>query len=154
MEKIRVLWVGKNKFKALESLENEYQEKIKRIVSFKIDSLPKKGKNISGKKIIKEEGNSILKKITKDDYLILLDEKGKEFDSINFSNFLEDKINSPKRINFVVGSFSGVSEDVKKRADFKISLSKMTFSNYIARIVLLEQIFRALTLIKGMEYHR
>jgi len=154
MEKIRVLWTGKNKFKALETLEEEYKDKIRRIIPFKVDILNKPPRNLSGEKLINEEGKNFLKKLNKDDFLILLDENGKEFDSMKFSNFLKDRLNSSKRINFIVGSFSGVSEEVKERANFKLSLSKMTFSNYIARIVLMEQIFRALTLIKGMEYHR
>ncbi len=154
MEKIRVLWFGKNKFKALDTLERDYEIKIGKIISFSIYQLTKISKSLSEEKLITEEGKIILKKISKDDFIILLDEKGKEFDSKKFSEFLKEKISLSKRITFIVGSFHGVSEDIKKRADFKLSLSKMTLSNYIARIVLLEQIFRAMTIIKGMEYHR
>ncbi len=154
MEKIRTVWIGKNKFKALDNLEKEYEYKIRRIIPFKIHLIQKSSKNYSERKLLSEEGKNILKSISKDDFLILLDEKGEEFNSLGFSKFLNEKINFSKRISFVVGSFSGVSEEIKQRADFKLSLSKMTFSNYISRIVLLEQIYRAITLIKGIEYHR
>ncbi len=154
MEKIRTIWVGKNKFKALDNLEKDYEDKIGRIIPFKIHLIQKTTKNYTEDKLLKEEGKNILKAVSKDDFLILLDEKGKEFDSFDFSKFLNEKINLSKRISFVVGSFSGVSDEIKQRANFKLSLSRMTFSNYIARIVLLEQIYRAMTLIKGIEYHR
>jgi len=154
VEKIRILWLGKNKFDSLRILENEYEQKINRLIEFKLQSLKDLNKKLPEKKLIKEEGKVFLKKIKKDDYTILLDERGQQKDSIQFAKFLKNNIRIRKRINFIVGSFAGLSKELKGNADYHLSLSKMTFSNYIARIVLLEQIFRAMAIIKGKKYHR
>ncbi len=154
MEKIRLLVMGKNKFPLLDNFENDYEKKIGRIIGFKIERIKGLNEKLPETKLMEKEGEEFLKRIVKEDYTIILDEKGKEFDSVGFSKFLENIIDSKKRINIIAGNFAGISSKLKERGDIRLSLSKMTFSNYIARVVILEQLYRALTIIKGIKYHR
>lgn len=102
----------------------------------------------------KNEGALILQKLEPGDRVFLLDEKGKEYDSVNFARLVQQQLNhSAKRLVFVTGGAFGFSEDVYRRANGKISLSKMTFSHQLVRLLFLEQLYRAFTIIKGEKYH-
>lgn len=104
--------------------------------------------------IRKKESENILKKIGDKDFLILLDEKGKEFSSVEFAKTLTHHQNiSTKNLIFVIGGAYGFSEEVYKRANLKIALSKMTFPHQLVRIIFLEQLYRAFTILKGEKYH-
>lgn len=101
-----------------------------------------------------EEGRNILKKVSQEDFLILLDEKGAEMTSVEFAKFIEKhSIQSTKSIIFVIGGAFGFSEEVYKRANFKMALSAMTFSHQLVRLIFVEQLYRAYTIIKGEPYH-
>jgi len=110
-------------------------------------------KNIIGPEIMELEADSILGKIPQSDYVILLDPSGKKFDSITFANFLSRTISSNK-ISFIIGGAWGVSARVKSRANLAFSLSDLTFSHMLSRIILLEQIYRAKSIISGHPYHK
>ena len=100
------------------------------------------------------EGQNILAALDKSDYVVLLDEHGKEFTSVEFSKYIEKKMASvPKRLVFVVGGPYGFSDDVYSRANEKISLSKMTFSHEMIRLIFTEQLYRAMTIINPEPYH-
>jgi 23S rRNA (pseudouridine1915-N3)-methyltransferase len=154
MEKIRLLVIGKNKFPLLDDYEKEYEKKIGRLIGFKIERIKGFNEKLPEKKLIIREGEEFIKRIEKGDWTIVLDEKGKEFDSVGFSKFLNNLTDTKRRINIISGNFAGLSTELKNKTDFKLSLSKMTFSNYIARVIILEQIYRALTISKGIRYHR
>ncbi len=154
MEKIRLLVIGKNKFPLLDDFEKDYEKKIGRLISFRIERIKGFNEKLPEKKLIIKEGEEFLKRIEKGDWTIVLDERGKEFDSVGFSKFLNKLTDTKKRINVVSGNFAGLSPELKDKADYILSLSKMTFSNYIARVVILEQIYRALTISRGIKYHR
>ena len=101
-----------------------------------------------------EEGKLILKAILPDDVLILLDEKGKEFTSVDFAKFIAHKQNaSVKRLVFAIGGPFGFGEQIYKRASAKISLSQLTFSHQMVRLFFVEQLYRAFTILKGEKYH-
>jgi 23S rRNA (pseudouridine1915-N3)-methyltransferase len=103
---------------------------------------------------IKKEGENILKNIESDDFLISLDDKGKEMDTIELSHFIEKRmVDSDKRLVFVIGGAYGISEEVFKRSNFKWSLSKLTFPHQIVRLILAESVYRAVTVIKNEPYH-
>jgi len=105
-------------------------------------------------KIKEKEGELLLKKIVPTDFVVLLDDKGKEFTSIQFAQYLESSFNqSIKNICFVVGGAYGFSDAVYKRANAKLSLSKMTFSHQIIRAIFYEQLYRAFTIIRKEPYH-
>ncbi|MFZ4753774.1 MAG: 23S rRNA (pseudouridine(1915)-N(3))-methyltransferase RlmH [Chitinophagaceae bacterium] len=101
-----------------------------------------------------KEGELILSKLRPDDRLILLDERGKIFSSIGFSEFIQGQMNQgQKQLVFVIGGAYGFSEEVYKKASYKISLSEMTFSHQLIRIVFMEQMYRAMTILNNHPYH-
>lgn len=152
--KISLLCVGKtNETHVLEGV-NLYQKRIQRYCPFNIIFLPDARKGLEQAQQKSEEGQIILKKLTSDDFLILLDEKGKEFDSVQFAEFLEKRmVQSTKSMVFVIGGPYGFSDEVYDRAEVKLSLSKMTFSHQIIRLIFAEQLYRAFTIIRGEPYH-
>ena len=101
-----------------------------------------------------KEGKKIIQSVGVDDYVVLLDEKGKELRTVEFSAWMEKIFMLPKkRIVFVIGGPWGFSDEVYNRADFKMSLSKMTFPHQLVRLLFLEQLYRVFTIIKGEPYH-
>ena len=148
--------VGKTSFAYLNEGMQLYEKRIKRYLPFESFVIPdiKNAKNLSQVELKKKEGQLILKKLEKNDLLILLDENGKTFTSIKFSKWLEQKLQlSARKIIFVVGGAYGFSEEVYARANGKISLSNMTFSHQMIRLFFLEQLYRALTITKNEPYH-
>ncbi len=154
--KIKLLAIGKTDDKNLISLIQTYENRLKHYVKFELEIIPdiKNTKNISENEQKEKEGQLILKKIRSDDNLILLDEKGKEFRSVEFAQFLQRKMNSGiKQLVFVIGGPYGFSEKVYQKASGKMAFSKMTFSHQMIRLIVVEQIYRALTILKNEPYH-
>ena len=133
-----------------------YTSRIKKYSVFEILTIPelKNTKNMPVQEQKIKEATKILQSIVDDDYVILLDEKGKEFRTVEFSVFLDKLFFLPKkRIVFIIGGPWGFSEDVYSRADYKLSLSKLTFPHQLVRLLFLEQLYRVFTIIKGESYH-
>jgi 23S rRNA (pseudouridine1915-N3)-methyltransferase len=154
--KIKLLAIGKTDDKNLQTLIETYQKRLKHYINFELEIIPdiKNVKNLSESQQKEKEGELILKKLTSTDALILLDEKGKEFRSINFSTYLQKKMNSGiKQLVFVIGGPYGFSDSIYKKSADKISLSKMTFSHQMIRLFVVEQIYRAFTILKNEPYH-
>ncbi len=154
--KIQLLQVGKTSFSFVREGEQLYGERIKRLTKFEQVTIPnlKKSNKLSEGDIRKKEGELILQKISSRDYLILLDDKGKTYTSLGFAQYLKEKQNySSKNLVFLIGGAYGFSEAVYQRADAQISLSAMTFSHQIIRVVFLEQLYRAFSILKGGPYH-
>lgn len=154
--KIELWYIGKTSFAYLKEGEDLYEKRIKRYLPFQKYMIPdiKNAKNMAAKQLKEREGNAVLDKLKSDDCLIILDENGKHYTSVEFSRFLENKMQSShKRLIFLIGGAYGFSEILYKRANFKISLSKMTFSHQMIRIFALEQVYRALTIMKSEPYH-
>lgn len=154
--KIKLLAIGKTDDKNLQTLIEAYQKRLKHYINFELEIIPdiKNVKNLSTSQQKEKEGELILKKLSATDNLILLDEKGKEFRSIDFSNYLQKKMNSGiKQLVFVIGGPYGFSDEVYKKAVGKISFSKMTFSHQMIRLFVVEQIYRAFTILKNEPYH-
>ncbi len=154
--KIKLIVIGKTKSRFLLDGENEYQKRLKHYCKFSelIILDIKNGSKFCKKELKEKEGNLILKSIKNSDYLILLDEKGLSLPSNEFANFLNKKmISSTNDLVFVVGGAFGFSENVYQRANTKLSLSKMTFSHQMVRMIFKEQLYRAFTIIKGEKYH-
>ena len=151
---IKLIYISKNKSNNIEFLVEDYEKKINHFISY--SSIGLKNKNqYSEKKIIqKSESNLILKNIKNNDLVILLDEKGKEFSTKDFSKFISDKImNRTKNIVFIIGGAYGFSSEFKKKFKLKIALSKLTFSHDMARLFFSEQLYRSLTIINNIPYH-
>lgn len=135
-------------------LEN-YTEKISHFVQFESISLDsnKKSRDQYDKKI-QQEAEDILKVLKPDDYLVLFDENGKDFNSLQFSKEIEKLLGSgKKRVIFLIGGAFGVSDQVKERAQLKIKLAPFVLNHHVAQAVALEQIYRAFTIIKKLPYH-
>ena len=154
--KILFLVVGKTVDKRLTSLINEYTERIKHYIPFDIEVVPelKNTKTLSAEQQKEKEGDLLQKQLRDGDYIVLLDEGGKEFRSVEFAAYLEKKQSQvARRLVFVVGGPYGFSPTLYKLAREKVSLSKMTFSHQMVRLFFIEQLYRAMTILRGEPYH-
>ena len=154
--KIALLQTGKTTDKHIADLVDIYSSRIKKYSVFEIITLPdlKNTRNMSVQEQKMKEGKKIIQSISVDDYVILLDERGKELRTIEFSGMVEKIFMLPKkRVLFIIGGPWGFSDEVYGRADFRMSLSKMTFPHQLVRLLFLEQLYRVFTIIKGEPYH-
>ena len=153
--KITLLVVGKTTDSHIEALIQEYQKRLTHYVPFTLQVIPelKNTKALTSEQQKQAEGDLILRTITPATDLILLDEHGKEYRSIEFADYIQKRMSSGRDVVFVVGGPYGFSEAVYQRANGKISLSKMTFSHQMVRLFFVEQIYRAMTILRGEPYH-
>ena len=154
--KIKLLCIGKTNFKFIDEGMELYHSRLKYFIELEQVFIPdiKNTKNMPVDEIKKKEGQSLLKNIAQGDFVCLLDERGNSFDSEGFAEYIQKKLEQNiKNLIFVVGGAYGFSAEIYSRADFKITLSKMTFSHQIIRLFFLEQLYRAFTIIKGLPYH-
>lgn len=153
---IKLLAIGKTDSSQLQELIEVYQKRLNHYINFEMELIPdlKKTKNLSEEQQKDKEGDLILKRLSPTDVLILFDEKGKQFTSIEFSSYLQKKMNTGiKQVVFLIGGPYGFSNEVYAKASGKISLSKMTFSHQMVRLFITEQIYRAFTILKNEPYH-
>jgi len=154
--KITLLVIGKTDKDFVKKGIEEYQKRLVHYLPFDLKIIPdiKNTKNLSEAQQKQKEGELILDKLGSSDTIILLDENGKEFSSVDFSNFIEQKmIGGIKNLVFVIGGPYGFSDEVYQKAQGKVSLSKMTFSHQMIRMIFVEQLYRVMTIIKGEPYH-
>ena len=154
--KFTLLVVGKTVEKHYIAAINDYTERTKHYTSFDIEVIPelKNTKSLSMEQQKEKEGELILKALQPGDVVVLLDEHGKEFRSIEFANWIERKMHTVnKRLVFIIGGPYGFSQAVYGAAQEKISLSKMTFSHQMIRLIFVEQLYRAMTILSNGPYH-
>lgn len=154
--KITVLSIGKTDNKHLQTLIEEYNKRLGFYITAVLTVIPdiKNSKNLSETQQKQLEGEEIFKKISPADTLVLLDENGKSFSSVAFSDYLQKKMNSGlKNLVFVIGGPYGFSDAVYERANGKIALSQMTFSHQMVRLFFMEQLYRAFTILRNEPYH-
>lgn len=153
--KITLLLVGKTESKLYEEGIKDYIKRISHYTSFNLKIIPelKNTKNLNENQQKDKEGELILKHIEVKSHVVLLDEHGKEFRSIEFASWLENKQHTTKQLTFIIGGPYGFSKAVYNRANEKISLSKMTMSHQMVRLFFTEQIYRACTIIRNEHYH-
>jgi len=153
---IRLLAIGKTDNKELQVLIDNYSRRLKHYVGFELHIIPdiKNTKHLSEEQQKNKEGLLILNKIESLDFLVLLDENGKEYSSVDFASYLQKRMNSgTKRLVYVIGGPYGFSEEVYKKASGKVSLSRMTFSHQMVRLFAVEQIYRGFTILRNEPYH-
>lgn len=153
---IKLLTIGKTDNKQLQMLIDDYTKRLGHYIKFELDIIPdlKKVKHLSEVQQKIKEGELILTKLNNTDILILLDENGKQYSSIDFSDYLQKHMNSGiKQLVFVIGGPYGFSDEVYAKSQSKISLSKMTFSHQMVRLFVVEQLYRAFTILKNEPYH-
>jgi 23S rRNA (pseudouridine1915-N3)-methyltransferase len=154
--RIGLILVGKTVNKHFVELIDDYAGRVKHYVGFDITVIPelKNTKNLSTDQQKQLEGELILKQLQGGDHVVLLDEHGKEFRSVEFSKWVEQKMQTVnKRLVFIIGGPYGFSPEVYAKANEKISLSKMTFSHQMVRLIFVEQLYRAMTIMRGEPYH-
>lgn len=153
---IKLIVVGKTDDSHLTELIAQYTKRLSHYVNFSIEIIPdiKQTKNLSESKQKAKEGAQILSKVTPGDTLILLDEKGKQFSSVDFAAQLQKRMNSSiKQLVYVIGGPYGFSEEVYQKSQGKISLSMMTFSHQMIRLFFIEQLYRGFTILRNEPYH-
>jgi len=154
--KLKLIVVGKSAFDFVREGELVYEKRLVHYLPFEKFIVPdiKNPKNLSTEELKKKEGELILSKITNQDFLVLMDENASQFSSTNFASWIEQKVNEGTRsMVFVIGGAFGFSKEVYERSNQLISLSKMTFSHQLVRVIFLEQLYRAQTIMKGEPYH-
>lgn len=153
--KIEIIWIGKTTDKHVDALISEYVGRIAHYMPLQICSIPelRHTKSLSMEQQKTEEGKLILRQIQPQDFVVLLDERGQEMRSVLFSQWLQKRLLNGRRVVLVIGGPYGFSTAVYERADEKISLSQMTYSHQLVRVVLTEQLYRACTIIRGEPYH-
>ena len=157
---IRIIAIGKLKEKASISLVEEYAKRIRLFSKFEIvevsdQKIPQNASPKEEQMVLLKEGREVLSKIKDDEYVILMDLHGKTMDSEEFSRTLDKLFVSGKsNITFVIGGSLGVSEELVARSDLRFKMSDLTFPHQLVRILLVEQIYRAFTITKGITYHK
>ncbi|MGV6832035.1 MAG: 23S rRNA (pseudouridine(1915)-N(3))-methyltransferase RlmH [bacterium] len=153
---ITLLAIGKTDDKQLQQLIDTYQKRLSHYVKFDFEIIPdlKNTKNLSETQQKEKEGEALLKKMQSSDRVLLLDENGKQFSSVAFSQQIQKHMNSGiKRLVFIIGGPYGFSPAIYQRADQKLSLSAMTFSHQMVRLFFIEQLYRAFTILRNEPYH-
>ncbi len=154
--KITLLLTGKTESESVRVIMNDFIKRIGRYSNFELVELPdiKNAKNLTIEQYKNKEAELQEKYLAKSDLIVLLDEYGKELTSMEFARFLENKLQvGIKNLMFVVGGAYGFSEEIKKKAQIQFSLSKMTFPHQLVRMIFLEQLYRAFTIIRNEKYH-
>jgi len=154
--KIALLQVGKTSEKYLTDGINTFEDRVRKHTAFEIFTIPdiRGTRNMPAREQKVREGEKILLFFKNDDYIVILDDKGKEFSTIEFSSWIEKMLMSQKkRIVFVIGGAWGFSDEVYRMADMRLALSRLTFSHQMVRLLFLEQLYRAFTVIRGEPYH-
>ena len=154
--KISFWSIGKNNEPYIKTGVEEFTNRIARYfkVEWSIIPVPKNAGMMSELDLKKKEGEVILEWLNKDDYLVVLDERGKQISSEGLANFIQARANeSKKQLVFLIGGAYGIDEAVSKRADYKWSLSQLVFPHQLVRLILAEQVYRACTILRNEKYH-
>jgi 23S rRNA (pseudouridine1915-N3)-methyltransferase len=153
--KIKLLLMGKTTDESIKRIEADYEKRIKRYTAFESIVIDNSSVRNGPESVIKlKEGEMILKKLSPGDHLILLDERGKTYSSVQFAAEINNWMNSSKKtVVLTIGGAYGFSDEVKARANGMISLSAMTFSHQIVRVIIMEQVYRAFTILNNEPYH-
>lgn len=154
--KIILLSIGKTDSSLITEILDNYIKRLSHYLPFESIEIQdiKNSKNLSEKEQKRQEGASLIKQLQSGDYLVLLDDKGKQFSSVEFARYIEQKsVSIPKRLVFAVGGPYGFSDEIYERANERISLSRMTFTHQMVRMIFVEQLYRAMTILNNEPYH-
>lgn len=154
--KITLLVIGKTDAGYFIDAVSEYQKRLEHYVPFEIQVIPdiKNTKSLTAGQQKEKEGERILRNLQAGDYLVLLDDKGKEYTSLQFATYIEKKTHAvAKRLVFLIGGPYGFSQNVYDKANEKLTLSRMTFSHQMVRLIFVEQLYRAMTILNNEPYH-
>ncbi len=149
--KFHFIWVGKTKDQNWRALQENYLKRLSHFTKYSITEIKDKSRH----ELLKVEGNRILAKVNPSSFVCLLDVKGRSIESHKLAKEIEKwQLRAIKEVTFIIGGAEGVSSEVVERADFRLSLSILTFTHEMARVILIEQLYRAYTIIKGFPYQK
>ncbi len=153
--KLHFVWIGKTRDRNCAALIDDYLERIKRFAPSEVSELKEQSGGAHRKRLIAAESERLIAAIERDDFVVLLDENGREFTSPQLADFIsQHQLAGTRRLAFVIGGFAGVSNEVRQHTHLQLALSRMTLTHELARVVLTEQIYRAFALLAGLPYHR
>ncbi len=153
--RLHFVWIGKTRDRHCAALTADYLKRIARFAPSEVSELKDQSAMPDDRRVAAAEGLRLLSAVARDDYVILLDEHGKPMSSIELADFIGARQrDGSKRLALIIGGFAGVSDEVRRRANVTLSLSRMTLTHELARVLLTEQIYRAFTLLAGLPYHR
>ncbi|HSE98334.1 MAG TPA: 23S rRNA (pseudouridine(1915)-N(3))-methyltransferase RlmH [Blastocatellia bacterium] len=154
--KLRFIWIGKAKSSPIRELVEDYLGRVKKFARVIVSELRDRDEGgADARRVIEKEGDALLSAIEQDPFVVLLDERGREMESRELAGFLEKhRMDGTRQITFVIGGHLGVSERVRERADFTLALSRMTLTHEMARVLLVEQIYRAFAILHGLPYQK
>ena len=151
---LKLICVGRVKDASLKALIDDYQKRIQKYHKLEVIEVKDEPIRDNEKEVLDIEGSRIMSKIDKDDYVILLDLHGESLDSASFANKIDKLFVSYSKITFVIGGSLGLGEEVKKRANYRLKLSDMTFLHQMTRLIILEQIYRCFKILNHETYHK
>jgi 23S rRNA (pseudouridine1915-N3)-methyltransferase len=154
--KLRFVWVGKTRNSAIKELIGDYLGRVERFATVEVVEVRERvDSGNQRQRIVEREGREILERIDRDPFVVLLDERGRQLDSIKMAELIEEhRMAGTKVMTFVAGNHGGVSDAVRRRADFVLALSRMTLTHEFARVLLVEQVYRAFTIIHDLPYRK
>lgn len=154
--KLRFVWVGKARKRPIKELVAEYLGRLEKFVRIEVVELRDRDDvGTDARRIIEKEGEDITARIESDPFVVVCDEGGKPMGSVELADLIEQhRLASTKQITFVIGGYGGLSKEVKKRANVVLSLSRMTLTHEFARVMLVEQVYRAFTIIHDLPYQK
>lgn len=153
--RLHFVWIGKTRDRHCAALVAEYLQRLSHFAPCEVSEIKEPSATGDERRVIAAEGAKLLAAIARDDYVVLLDERGKEIPSTGLADFINARqLDGIKRLALIIGGFAGVSDEVRKRAQFTLSLSRLTLTHELARVILTEQLYRAFTLLAGLPYHR
>jgi 23S rRNA (pseudouridine1915-N3)-methyltransferase len=153
--RVKLIVVGKTAFQYLKEGEDIYEKRLQHYCNYERIDIPdlKNLKNYSKEEIKRKESEIILSKLSNNDFVVLLDENGNQSTSLEFASWIEKRMFQPQTIIFIIGGAYGLDKNLYERMNYKISLSKMTFSHQMVRMIFLEQLYRGFSILKGEPYH-
>lgn len=151
---LKLICVGRVKDASLKALIDDYQKRIQKYHKLEVIEVKDEPIRENGKEVLDIEASRIMSKIDKDDYVILLDLHGESLDSVSFAKKIDKLFVSYSKITFVIGGSLGLGEEVKKRANYRLKLSDMTFLHQMTRLIILEQIYRCFKILNHETYHK
>ena len=154
--KLQLVWIGKTKRAPVQQLIQEYLDRIAKFVTVEVTELrDRRDVGDDARRILDKEGSDIISRTAATDYFVALDQRGREFDSNQLAEFIErHRVAGTKLVTFVIGGHYGLPETVRNRADLVLAMSRMTLTHELSRVLLLEQVYRAYTIIHDLPYQK
>jgi 23S rRNA (pseudouridine1915-N3)-methyltransferase len=154
--KLRFVWVGKTRRAPIRELVEEYVERVRRFTAVEVSELRDRNDvGTDARQIIEREGEDILSRLGDGGFVVAMDERGREMDSYQLAEFIErHRVGGTKQVTFVIGGHNGLSDAVRKRAGLVLALSRLTLTHEMARALLMEQVYRAFTIIHDLPYQK